>query len=834
MPGFLVPELTSKARTHKAADIDLLAVDVPGTDNIMTAQFALVGEAPSSVEMAEGVPFAGPAGNQLDRICSVVQLPRFKLYITNFCKTMLPKNNTDVLWTAKGYRCPQWGTLQKNLIDELSAFPGKLIILMGETAMRGLLDEPRFDNIGNFRGSIYPAEHFKHLAEPLAGKYIAITHHPASSLGYADPLKFYIIMNDLQKFMTFDNDPGLLDPYINITTNPTLSQILEFYAYAKTQTIAAYDIESTPRHITCFSLACYGPNPDDPIQAISIPLMNNRGNMWHPEDEIQIWDGLADILGDPNIRMVCQNGMFDIMFTLRTMGIKTDNFFFDTMLAQHICWTDLPKSLDFLVSVYTYHPYYSDGGKQKHLKLIKDWPSYWLYNAKDSAYALELVNPLQEELETFGAKDAMDYTMALHKPLMEMEWTGIRTDLDGIKEEKKRLQRKVAALQHGINKLVGKPLNTNSSQQMIAYFYGTCQIRPYINRKTGNATCDAVAMSRIAKKGGIPGAIARMTLSMRTASKLISTYFEVSLDPDSRLRCTHKISGTVSGRIATEKTFFGTGTSLQNQPPAFKKFLIADPDQLMFEVDLAKAEAHVVAYLSQDANMMEAFIQKIDVHTYNASKIFDVPFDQVTKHQRKMGKRVVHASNYGMGPQTFSDDLAKDNIFMSVRECRQLLDAYTRRFPGLKRWHREIESEIYESRILYNLFSRPKRFLGRIDAALFRNAYSYKPQSTVAELLNRGSIKMVNDPELRPVTFLSTVHDSNLGQFSKTHSLDTISFFFNRIQEHLTHEFTYRGRSFTIGCDFKIGLAWADNVVELKNITPDHIGDKLDELYKLQ
>ena len=104
--------------------------------------------------------------------------------------------------------------------------------------------------------------------------------------------------------------------------------------------------------------------------------------------------------------------------------------------------------------------------------------------------------------------------------------------------------------------------------------------------------------------------------------------------------------------------------------------------------------------------------------------------------------------NYSMGPQTFSDNLAKEEIFKSQSECQVLLNNYTDRFPGLKRWHRSIEEEVQSTRTLYNLFGRPKRFLGEMNAALFRNAYSYKPQSTVAELLNRGLIKMANDPRL--------------------------------------------------------------------------------------
>jgi DNA polymerase-1 len=466
--------------------------------------------------------------------------------------------------------------------------------------------------------------------------------------------------------------------------------------------------------------------------------------------------------------------------------------------------------------------------------VIKDWDLYWQYNAKDALYLLPIMDKLQGELEQFEATDAMTYSMDLHKPLMEMEFNGILTDRDGIISMKKKLERKIRAMTHGLHKIAGIPLNINSPKQMVAYFYGTLGIKPYVNRSTGNATCDAVSLSRIArkKKGNVE---AQLIMKIRKYHKLLSTYFNIPLDADNRLRCSHKITGTVSGRIATEKTFFGTGANLQNQPYAFKKYLMADPGKLLCEVDLAKAEAHVVAYLCQDAHMMEAFISKVDVHTFNASKIFDKPMEQITKAERSLGKRVVHASNYGMGPQTFSDNLAKDHTFLSVSECKSLLVAYSARFPGLHRWHKEIETEVSRTRQLRNLFGRKKRFLGVMNSALFRNAYSYIPQSTVAELLNRGTIKIANDPRFAPgnpfeIDLLTTVHDSDVFQFIIDQA-DLLLDILLAINEHMSHEFIVKGRRFTIGLDAKIGHTWAGpNVVEIPSFTQPAIDDALHAL----
>ncbi len=819
----IIPKIKNNKKVQKSS-FDALAVDCPPTENIKTAMVAMVGDFPTAIDVAKQIPFSDPAGTQLNRICAAVRLARYQIYMTHACKASIPKNNTKRLWNKKGFKHPDWNILRERLLDELSNFQGKFIMLLGETAMRLVFDNPKFNSIQTYRGSFYFADNIPEVKQYLPGKIIGISYHPSFTTFSGKPIHFYTMIADFTKMLKVIDDPELLKDNTKITIKPSFEQVLKFYELLKTKEYVSFDIEATPEFCTCFSLACYD---EDQIKSMSIPLMDNKGNYWSIEEEVKIWSGLAEILIDADIKKILQNGMFDLMYILRTMNIKTNNFYFDTMLAQHICYTELPKGLDYLTSVYTNYPAYKQEGKNVHLQVVKDWSKYWRYNAKDAAYLLPISEKLIEELEDFDSTDAMDYTMNLHKPLMEMEFNGLLTDVEGIKKIKAEYEEKIISLQAELEKIVGKEININSSKQMIAYFYGVCMIKPYINRKSGNATCDAVALHRIAKKGGKGSAEARLIIKLRKYHKLVSTYFTIPVDSDNKLRCHHKISGTVSGRISTEKTYFGTGMNLQNQPYIFKHFLLPDPDWYLVEFDLAKAEAHIVAYLSQDTNMIESFLSGIDVHSFNASKIFNVPIEDVIEEHhnnkgsvtmRQLGKKVVHASNYAMGPQTFSDNLAKEEIFKSQSECKQLLTRYTDRFPGLKRWHKSIEEEVQETRVLYNLFGRPRRFLSPMNAALFRNAYSYKPQSTVAELLNRGSIKIANDPRLGKdgfdIRMLTTVHDSDVIQIHKS-KIPYLEQIFMIIKDHLTHTFTYKGKSFTIGLDAKIGTQWAGNTVEV-------------------
>lgn len=836
-----IPKDPTSELDQKKNSFDILAVECPPTNNIKTAMIAMVGDAPNDIEVLKAEPFMGPVGAQFNRICAAVRLARYQIYLTNACKAKLPKNNRNKLWTEKGWRHPKWGELQQDLINELSEFPGKVIMLLGDTAMRLLIDEPRFNSIQKFRGSFYHAEDFPHLKDKLAGKIIGFSFHPSFTTFTGKPVHFYTMIADFTKALKLIDEPELLVDNTEIIVSPGFEQVMQFYALVHEKEFVGFDIEATPKFITCFSFAVYD---EGKIKSMSVPLMNNQGSYWSPEEEVKIWLGCAKILADKNLKKIMQNGMFDVMFILRTMNIKTENFFFDTMLAQHICYTDLPKGLDYLTSCYTYYPYYKDDGKQSHLKVIKDWPQYWNYNAKDSAYLLPISEALIKELEEFDATDDMEYTMNLHKPLMEMEFNGMLTDTEGIAKTKIEYEEKIATLQKQLNEIAGQELNINSPKQMIAYFYGICMIKPYINRETGNATCGSVALHRIAKRGNKGSTEAKVIIKLRKYGKLVSTYFNIDVDEDKRLRCNHKISGTVSGRIATEKTYFGTGSNMQNQPYVFKYFIISDPDWILCECDLAKAEAHVVAYLAQDVNMIESFVSGIDVHSFNASMIFHVPIEDVIEEaktkkvdqkstMRYMGKKVVHASNYSMGPQTFSDNLAAEEVFMSQGECKKLLVNYTDRFPGLKRWHRSIEEEVSSTRTLFNLFGRPKKFLGDMNAGLFRNAYSYKPQSTVAELLNRGMIKMVNDQRLGAdgfdIRMLTTVHDSVVFQFHKSQIPNLLNMLLI-VQDHMTHTFTYKGKSFTIGLDAKIGTQWAGNAAEIAKFTQEEVDTAIQKI----
>jgi len=215
----IIPKIdTTATKSQKDNSFNALAIECHPTDNILTTEIAMVGEAPNDIEVLKNEPFVGPAGSQFNRICAAIRLARYKIYLTFACKAKFPKNSHESLWTDKGYRHPDWSLLQSALIEELSHFPGKIIMLLGATPMRLLIDEPRFDSITKYRGSFYHAEDFPHLKEKLAGKIIGLSYDPSFTMPYGKPIHFYTMIADFTKALKLIDAPSLLTDNTEIKT----------------------------------------------------------------------------------------------------------------------------------------------------------------------------------------------------------------------------------------------------------------------------------------------------------------------------------------------------------------------------------------------------------------------------------------------------------------------------------------------------------------------------------------------------------------------------------------------------------------------------------------
>jgi DNA polymerase-1 len=384
--------------------------------------------------------------------------------------------------------------------------------------------------------------------------------------------------------------------------------------------------------------------------------------------------------------------------------------------------------LDFQSSVYT------------------DFPKYWGLpeqssdegNATYGCYdcCATFIAALKQLKELDERKLLLFYRKRVHPTifaLTRMQNRGILIDTEAREAERKRqselLQKSLIALP----KLVGYDVNPNSPKQVQALLYDDWKLPIQKKPGTKRKTADEDALRALARKFPLRAPIIRTILDCRKTHKIISTYIEQELD-NGRARTSYGLTKT--GRISSSATIEGYGGNLQNIPRGkYRRLYIADPGKVLVKADLSQAEYRVFCW---DAPVME-FIHEyttnpdFDVHRRNASDIFRVPESEVTKERRYAAKQGVYAGNYGIGA------LKMSRLYdIDFHDAKTVLERYKAVRPELALWWKRIEDEIKTTRTLRNPLGRERIFFGRIDNALFRTAYDFIPQSTVADLINQA------------------------------------------------------------------------------------------------
>ena len=517
------------------------------------------------------------------------------------------------------------------------------------------------------------------------------------------------------------------------------------------------------------------------------------------------------------------------------------------MIAQAILYPDFPKGLGFITSLHTEIPYYKDEGKSVIKDQIKgftkvggDWQMrFWRYNALDSIVLMEAFPSQVSELKAQGNYKTYKRQAALLPPLLFMTERGIRMDVKGLRAKSKEAEERIAQLEEAINKIVGHELNPRSPKQLKEYFYGTKGHAPY--KHQGRVTTNEKALKRLAGKGD---KVAQLVLEHRALAKLDGTYFSMKLDPDNRLRSSINPVGARTGRLSSSKTIFGTGANIQNQPPIMKKFMLADEGFVAYNMDLSQAENRVVAYLGPDMSMIEAFETGLDIHSKTASLIFGLPVDEVIEMNRKgvkcklgggrfthryWGKRANHGLNYGLGYRSFAVHLE-----ISQNEAKWIHDQYHKAYPGVAKYHRAIQEELRQGMVVTNLFGRKYRFTDRWGDTLFKEAYAFIPQSTVADIINeRGLIFVYNHESMGPVELLAQVHDSIAFQIPVELPWTEHAQLLKLIMDSLETPLSWKGREFIIPVDLSMHPNNLKEGHEFKkpNTSVDELAARLETVY---
>lgn len=468
------------------------------------------------------------------------------------------------------------------------------------------------------------------------------------------------------------------------------------------------------------------------------------------------------------------------------------------------------------------------------------------YNAFDSAITFNIMEKFWREVYQDEHEATYERTIDLLQPLMYMMVRGIAVNLDNLREASKQTEQDIERYQEELVEFCGRYINPLSPKQVSQYFYVDKGIQPYTN-KEGRPTTDDKAMARLARgTAARPGLrSAKLIQQLRGLHKLKGTYLDITFDADGRFRTSCNPRGTKFGRISTGKTIYNTGMNMQNLPVSFKRFLVPDPGYLMIELDKRQAEWVVVAYVSGDVNMIAVLEEGGDPHLHTGSLITGADKELIKRENkavghatdpteierlrrdicpeifkaglpylprifsiRQGGKKSNHALNYDESPRMFAI-----HNEMPEKDAKTIHKLYHRAYPGIAKWHSFIQTELRNDRTLINCFGRKCRFLEKWGHDLFKQAYAFKPQSTVADIVNDALVKVYNDTDERMlnVEILAQVHDSILLQIPLTQSTNDILYCINRIKEEMDPELEYFGRTFHIETDIKMGdNNWAD------------------------
>lgn len=737
---------------------------VPGSGPL-TAKLTIIGEAPGAEEERLQRPFVGASGHLLDRVLRAAGLRREETYITNLYKSRPPNNDISTVPKA------QLEFARRDLRFELAELDScRLLVPVGNKALWAVAD---VEGITKRRGA------------PIRcwdGRIAIPTIHPAATFRQDSwtPSIYLDFQRAAQALAMLESNVAVI-PQRKLLIAPTVEELREFIGTIGPADPLSFDIETQPGRVICVGLS------RDPSCAVSVLL--NSPEVVHLVDTV---------LADPTVPKVGQNVMYDVLMLERCLGIAVQGIVADTMLLHGVLEPELPHGLDFLNSMYCWEPYYKDEAKGWSARQALD--QLLVYNCKDAAVTLECFQEMMKDLREQPALADLFYqhTMRLWHALRYMTQRGVRCDLVAKSGYAAMLSAAIVDRQAVIDTAVGRPLNVNSSKQLHGYFVEERRLAVPQSRFTHQASFDDDALAQLELKYPREP-LFRQLREQRATKKLLSTYANAVVDSDGRLRCFYNMN-TKTGRLSSRQTPWGTGLNLQNVPTAAtdsaaRRMFIPDEGCIFIQGDYRQAEARVVAYLAGCKSMLAVFTAGGDLHRRMAATIFKKPPESISKPERELAKRVVHAANYGMGKKKLA-------LLASISEddAADVLLSYFATFPEIAVWQAETVHTVRRTGHLSTPFGRSRRFYGRLEDT--NCILAYLPQSVVADLTNRALLRAwVHGLDVR-----LQIHDAILVN-SLTNELEADAAILKEVMEE---PFELDGQAVVIPAELKSGPSWGD------------------------
>lgn len=423
---------------------------------------------------------------------------------------------------------------------------------------------------------------------------------------------------------------------------------------------------------------------------------------------------------DEHIMKVGQNIKYDYE-VLRRYGIEVRGPMFDTMLAHYIVQPELHHNMDYmaetLLGYQTIHIDQLIGPRGKGQRSMRDLQPQEVYEyaAEDADVTLRLKNVLEQKLkEVDGERLFYDIEMPLVPVLAEMELTGVCLDTAALAETGKNFNHRLAEYEQKIYAEAGETFNISSPKQVGDILFGKMKIVDKPKKtKTGQYVTSEEVLTQLRSRAPIVDDI----LSYRGLKKLLGTYVEALprlINPRTgHIHTCFNQAITATGRLSS------SDPNLQNIPirdddgKEIRKSFVPEPGCLFFSADYSQIELRIMAHLSQDEHMLDAFRSGTDIHAATAAKIWHVPVEEVTPEQRKKAKQANFGIIYGISTYGLAQRM---NI--SNSEARQFIDDYFATFPRVKAYMDEAIATCREKGYAETIYHR-RRYLPDIAS---RNA----------------------------------------------------------------------------------------------------------------
>lgn len=453
---------------------------------------------------------------------------------------------------------------------------------------------------------------------------------------------------------------------------------------------------------------------------------------------------------NPSILKVGQNIKYDYE-VLRKYGIDIQGEMFDTMIAHYLIQPELRHNMDFMAeTLLHYHTVHIEeligpaGKNQKNMRDL-DPQDVYEYAAEDADITLQLKEVLEPKLQEVGAVQLFhDIEMPLVRVLADMELSGVRLDTTSLKETEQIFNERMKQYEEHAYELAGKQFNISSPKQVGEILFDTMHIVEKPKKtKSGQYVTSQDVLEQLRPNAPIIADI----LNYRALKKLLGTYVE-ALPKLINIHTGH-IHTSFNQAVTSTGRLSSSDPNLQNIPvreddgKEIRKCFIPEPGCLFFSADYSQIELRIMAHLSGDEHMIEAFCSGMDIHRATAAKIWHIDPEDVSDAQRKKAKQANFGIIYGITTYGLAQRMGIDNS-----EARQLIQDYFKTFPKVKAYMEHAKALAREKGYAETLFGR-RRYLPDIQSAngtvrgfAERNAINAPIQGTEADIIKIAMIRI--------------------------------------------------------------------------------------------